>query len=372
MNIKGKRDVGVDLLRILLALMVVSLHFIANETGHVAAEVNKPPFTYIIRFLGALCYPAVNTYILISGYYSYKQGKPFSAILLSLWKIWICLLFYSVVGYMVIIGIKHDEFEFTTILSRFFPLTRGVWWFMTNYFVLMLMSPLINTILNAYSRKDNVSILCFSILICSILPFFVKWNDVIGLSNGYSLVWFVVLYYTGALLQKSKEYVICKVLDGMKGKFVKLLGLYIFLSFSFYLINYVLNSISWTEDYSVAMYNSLVVYFQALILFLAFKCLNIGNEILSRVIVSLAGLSMAVYIFHCQEDISDFIWQYLKPGKYANDFKIIPVYLITVLSIYIISIIIEAIRRKLFSFLKIEKFITENRLMLVAKRYMNY
>lgn len=339
------RDCGVDLLKIFLALMVVGLHFNARATGGVAVAVSEPPFTYLVSFMVALCYPAVNTYVLISGYYSYKQKKTYVDIMYSLVKLWLCLVSYSVVGYVIMTIVNDNHFSFINLLQRFFPLSRGVWWFMTNYFVMMLLSPMINIVIDSHSLRGNILILLVQLIVCSVIPFFLKWEDMIGVHYGYSIVWFVVLYYTGAMLRFvkkpfSRELLFC---------------IFLLLTVSFIIINWIFGSLSFLKGYHVSMYNSLVVYFQAIFLFMTFVGLKIKFSKLRSAIISFSSLSLAVYIFHCQEDIGNFIWETLKPAYFANSWIVIPLFVLTVLGIYFISILIELIRKKIGNFMNIER-----------------
>ena len=71
------RNVSVDVLRILLALMVVTIHIGAPATGHVLNSISWTPtklFAYIVHYASI---PAVNVYILISGYFSYSQNHDY-------------------------------------------------------------------------------------------------------------------------------------------------------------------------------------------------------------------------------------------------------------------------------------------------------
>lgn len=345
-----KRDIGVDLLRILLALMVVGIHFNARATGGVAVAVSESPFNYIVTLMVALCYPAVNTYVIISGYYSYKLKKNWGGVLRSLIKLWFCLLFFSIFGYIIVAILDYRSFSIADFIYRFLPLSRGVWWFMSHYTVLMLLSPMINIVIDSYSNKQNIIVVLVALLICSVIPFFLKWQDTIGLNNGYGVLWFIVLYYTGAVLNIN--------LNALKQNSMFYLCCFVGITALFIIINSFLGHINLLNGYHVSMYNSLIVYLQAITLFVAFKKITFKNRNLSKIIAFLSGLSLAVYIFHCQEDISPFIWTLLQPSKLANSWNIIPLFIVTVIGVYILSISIEFVREKFFAQLE-NRFINQ-------------
>lgn len=88
------RNIGLDILRILLALMVIAIHFNAPATGHVALAVTGKMKLLVLPMV-AFCYPAVNTYVLISGFFSYKNKRSYDKILNSLIRLWLCLEYVS-------------------------------------------------------------------------------------------------------------------------------------------------------------------------------------------------------------------------------------------------------------------------------------
>lgn len=347
---KTKRDIGIDLLRILLALMVIAIHFNAPGTGHVALSSTSSPVRYLVSIVVALTYPAVNTYVLISGYYSYKNRKSYQQIVNGLIKLWICLVFFSVGGYIGVTIFNNEGISLMTIIERCFPLSRGEWWFMSDYFIMMLLSPLINVVLDALGRKETIVLVLISLMFCSIIPFFLKWDDAIGINNGYSLLWFLVMYITGASVSMASEK---RILNTSK-PYLFFLG-YLACSAILIALNGLLSIIPLLKGYHFWMYNSIIVYFQAVLLFSAFKDIKIERKWINKSIYFLSGLSLAAYIFHCQEDIGHFIWSNLRPDLSANSVSIIPLFFITVVGIYFVSITIEYIRRSLLAVGNIEK-----------------
>lgn len=340
--------------------MVVTIHFNAPGTGQVYMHCTTQPLSTLISLVVALTYPAVNTYVLISGYYSFKSPKSYRKIVSSLVRLWLCLAFFSIFGYLIISLINNQPISFTVLLTRFFPLTRSVWWYMSVYFVLMLISPCINKVISSFSKQENLFALLVMLIICSVLPFFVNWKDAIGTNYGYCLVWFVVLYFTGAL--------ICLYTTTNNSHFfVKGITVYFLLSLLFVGLNFLFNRISFTQGNTVSMYNSLIVYGQAIALFVSFKSLKISNKVFGKVIVFFAGLSLAVYVFHCQEDISKFIWPYIHPSSYANTYSIISIYIVTLLGLYFIAVFVEFIRVRIFNLLRLNRGV-ENCLLFVIDK----
>ena len=341
----NERNIGLDILRILLALMVISIHLIWGDKalGN-AAYAGDVDFFFVPFF--ALCYPAVNTYVLISGYFSYAKKKTMSQILRSLLRLWLCLVFAQLLGYALVLTTQFESFSIMNLIKHFFPLTRGVWWYMSVYFVLMLISPALNGVLDQLSGRSYLIMMVVALIICSIIPFFTKFASPLGLNQGSGgLLWFIVLYLTGGGIYKYlSEYP--KFNQKRLGLFA--LGGYLVLSLILSLSSRFMVRIG-LEGYSFYSYNSIIVYGQAVMLFLAFRQVNINSIRVSRTISIIAGLSLAAYIYHCQEDVIEHFYQYLRPFNYAEGARLVLLFLAFVIGIYLTSIAIEYLRRKFFS-----------------------
>lgn len=343
-----ERDSGIDLFRIILAVMVILIHINAPATGNVYSNVGWLPMKFLVYGTMALIYPAVNCYVLISGFYSFRNNRGIRDVFRSLLRLWTCLLFFSLLGYIVALLTGYQAFSIKELIARFFPLTTGEWWFMTNYFVMMLLSPALNRFIFKLDRDAFFKYMALALLICSILPFFVKYNDVLGLLNGSGLIWFVVLYLTGAGIYK---FYFKEIHEGYAMRFTKskFLLVYAVLSISLVAFGMLFGKVPFLNGYTFSMYNSPIVYLQAVCLFFIFKAITVKERISLRVITALSGLSLASYIFHCQPDIGLIIWKMSEPSKYANSIMLIPLACCIVLEVYFTAVGIEYIRKKLVS-----------------------
>lgn len=363
MDIAKQRNIGLDILRVLLALMVIAIHFNAPATGQVHKYVSGE-MRYLVYPIISLCYPAVNVYVLISGYFGYFKKKPFMNVLASLFRLWICLLFFSFLGYLLALSFYKESFSILVLVKHLFPLSRGVWWFMTVYFVMMLLSPILNIVIDKQSKKEYITMMLLALLICSIIPFFLKFESIIGLNMGYGLIWFIVLYLTGGGIAK---YYLNEKEKNNKSVWNAMFG---YLAFTFYLlVSHSLYKIVGMGDYTSSMYNSVIVYGQSVSLFIMFWNIDIKNYKFSRLISFMAGLSMAAYIFHCQEDVERMLWQLTEPYKYANTLHLVPLFFYTIFGVYFLSVVIEYLRKVLFSIGNFEDIILAS---FLQKTYVFY
>ena len=331
MNDKNLRRYGLDVLRILLAFMVITLHINAGATGKVLSYSTEFPWNIIVGGVTTLCYPAVNCYVLICGFFSWNKND----VKKKLFRLWLSLLFFSILGYMIVCIALNKMFNITELIKRFFPLIRGEWWYMVDYFALVLLLPAINKMIECLSKNQHKKLNILCLILFSVLPMFNKWEDQFGVNYGYGLLWFIALYIIGAYLGKysSFERLNLKVIKSRP--FSSFAILYFFVSFLIMLIGKILGMIG--VDFYLNPYNSIFSLIQSLCLFLAFLNLDLKNRLIVTAVKYVAPLSFASYLFHCQEDIDVYIWQLIKPWEYTNNKSIIVVWIAIVIAVFTTS-----------------------------------
>lgn len=194
---ENKRTVGLDLYRILLAIMVVVVHSCTESTGGALknVQVNTGPY-FIGWILFAIAIPAVNSYALLSGYLSFGHKHSYRKII----NIWLELLFYSVS--ITIIAAGFISLGWKNILLSFAPLTSGAWWYISAYIITSLIMPALDRVVREStweSYKKGTAVLfvliCVGNAIC-------LHKDIWLLNDGYSPFWISFLYVIGAGIKK--------------------------------------------------------------------------------------------------------------------------------------------------------------------------
>lgn len=344
--------------------MVIALHFNGRSTGAVITSVSVWRFKIFVWGIEALSYPAVNCYILISGYYSFKNDNNLFECIRNLVKLWLVILSYSIFGYLITMILTGSPINAVEMLKRFFPLTRGNWWFMSNYFPLIFLSPLLNKLVRQLEKNQIKLLLLFSIVTCSILPFFTRWAESLGINNGYSLIWFIVLYITGAYLQRFYT--------KYNFKPAKFFTLYLGCAALLIATSFIFGRVAITRGMHLLVYSSIIVYLQSIFLFITFISVGLPRFFNKGIWVSLSKLSIASYLFHCQEDIEKLIWTRLKPWEYANTYVIVTLFFGTILVLYLISITFESVRVKLGKIKNIENCLVNTLSSTIIRILKNY
>lgn len=358
---KNSRNYGIDVLRIMLAFMVLTIHCYAGGTGQVLKYATETPWRWIANGICLLCYPAVNCYVLISAFFAYKRSKGITQTVEGLIKLWFAVLFYSVLGY-VGVSILTGNFSLLDLVKRFFPISRGTWWFFTVYFVITLCSPYLIRLADSISHREYIILMGILLMSCSVIPAFVNWEGQLGTNYGYSLLWFAVLFLSGIYFSKYKYIENRKSLKVFFTCIVAYVGLSIFS----YFVTAVFRKIG--IAFPMSHYNCINVYAQAVILVWGFMHLPVKVKY-AKVIGKISALSLAAYLLHCQEDIDAVLWSSLKLWNYANSVYIIPILIATVSAVFLCSIVIERIRLICVGKIGVEEKITK-RLIELSKKLL--
>ncbi|MER2000961.1 MAG: acyltransferase family protein [Lysinibacillus sp.] len=289
-----QRDYAIDLLRIISMLMVPVVHII-GQGGILGAAV---PFSIQYEsawMLMSFVLVAVNCFILITGYVYYgKETKYY-----RLATLWIEVLFYSIIILLLFYFMFPTELGFEDIWKNIIPTfyTKGQfsrYWFFTAYVGMFLISPFVNIALKQFDKKQDLAAFLSLFIIFSLLPTILNQDMAFNLNQGYSVLWFVVLYYTGGLIHKYNIF--------KKLKSNKWLLIYILCSLISCLIRYILESLGLIETgfglYSFNCYLSPLYFIGGIALFCVFKNIKITKSFSISMIKFFAPVCFGVYLIH--------------------------------------------------------------------------
>ncbi len=286
---KNDRNIGIELLRIISMIMIVTLH--CFNVGGILDNVI--PFSlnyYISNFIFVAVFGAVNLYALTTGYLCIKSKHRYTRIV----NLWIEVIFYSVLITFLFYLIPGYDVNKSNLLFCFFPLLNNRYWYFTAYFLLFLLIPFINKgLLNIDKRyfKKMLFFLFFmtSIIqfICSGIGFFTL--DTYYLNSGISFLWIFIVYIFGAYIRlyginNSKNirnlfvYVVCTIAT--------------FLCFVIKgLISYRINLFS---DFQIVTYSFPFIFIGSLFLFKFFINLRISKG--RKFIAKVSSVTFSVYL----------------------------------------------------------------------------
>ena len=331
--IKIKRESNFELLRIISMFMIVVLHVLNHGGIYKSTNIYSNDFI-IVNLIESLSIVGVNCFVLISGYFGINSRFSFRKCM----KIYIQVIFYSIIiNYFAFVRgvIPLDKY---TIIKMIFPITTKVWWFITVYIVLYLLSPYINKLIKSLKFEEIHKLIVILFIILIILSSLVIIPNPIDNSGGYSLYNFIYLYIIGAYI---KLYYDNKNFD-KKITF----GVYLLLVVLLSTFNVCISRFK-GADLTIYQYNFLPIFFSSISLFLFFKEIKIS----SKVINFISSLTFGVYLFHDNPIIRQNIYNFFEIEGKLSGGKLILYIAFVAISIYTISSIIELLRKLLFKFI---------------------
>ena len=328
MEEKNKRNSNHELLRILATLMVLGLHYLKGIVGGGGLDpLNTSSINFLIsEVLESLCIPAVNIFILITGYYSYQSNKIKINRAVELYLI---TIFYGIV-FLVLNGTVTVR----NLIYSIVPFLKGEAWFVETYIILLLIIPFLNKIVNNISKKGMAYGIAIQLVLFSFWPTFLPSSPV--LDGGYGITNFILLYFIGAFIGKYSIRVNKWILI-----FVEVICVILMSK----------NNIWWS-------YCSLFCISSATAIFLLFTDIKSFNN---KIINYIAGYCFSVYIIHSDPNIVIFWYRTLiRTDLFWKSEWFIMHFFLSILLLFGICIMIDIIRKLVFKY-TIYIFLKRNR-----------
>lgn len=343
------RQSNIELLRCILMLMVVVLHYNNAEMGggFLYAEGNN---LVLLKFFEAICVCAVNCFVLISAYFLSDTDK-------RTWKKPIRLLAmvsgYKLLCYVIAVMLGYQEFGLYGLISNLIPNN----WFIILFCVMYIISGYMNGVFEQLEKKRLEEFIVFSIGVFVLYPTileaaaarFLGTTELAGFGtvtmfgscSGYTIVNFMLLYLIGGYLKRYWK------IPGEKKEKRK----YGRLFFGFFVCSVLLDFLMsfCTETYT--SYSNIFVLAEAVTLFMTFLHINIKCNM---GINCMAKSAFGIYLLHtCPLFIVNF-WGRFDFQKYCNRewYVLLMHLLISVLVMYFVCMIIDMLCRQLLSWIE--------------------
>lgn len=350
---KKTRAANLDLLRIVSMLLIVFLHSIDHSGVLENTENCGLGMQFYVRFTYALCMVCVNIYVMLSGYFMVNSKFRMQKLV----TLWMEAAFYAFVLKLVFILTGAETFSPVSLVSCFFPILTGRYWFLTIYVGMYLLSPFINILIHAMNKRQcgllNVALFLIMSVWVSIHPAIAGMNS----GGGWGLAWFVVLYLAAAWLRLyySPNYKPVKWFAVFLAIPFMMAAMYIVFAGEVGIsVPYVLFTIvkHWFR------YDSVPVYLMTMGLFIGFLNVRISGEKCSSAIVRIAPLTLGVYLIHAHANVSPWSWEVLNlPPKMGT--ALFPVVQIaSVIGIFAVCTLIDMLRSATIGKLERSKVLT--------------
>lgn len=185
----SQRVFGMDLLRVMAMLMVVMLHVLFHG-GVINATPRHSVRGMLLWLFWAENYCAVDLFVLASGWLlAAKRFHPARILTLGV------QVYFTSLAIRIVAGLcYHVSLRWNSFFSDY--------WFWNSYFILVLLSPIVNAGLQALLTQWSRTRL-WALLV--VLAFLMTGLPVRGIDNGYGPLWLLVPYLAGATVRMTSN-----------------------------------------------------------------------------------------------------------------------------------------------------------------------
>lgn len=355
-EITHNRFVAIDLFKILSMLMVVVLHVLG--AGGINGSVSvKSANWYLFGGFETICIVAVNCFALTTGFI--YVGKKIR--IKNIFSLYLQVLFYSIVIASVCFIFKLSGFSVRELINYLFPILSGRYWYFSAYFVLFLIMPLLNLVLEKMDKNFLFVFLIGMVVFFGVFAFYgsIEFGDVFKISSGCSFEWLAICYLIGGAVRKYQLFNLFKARVWLLLYFLSTV-----LSFCVGLLLFELGKFK-TSPF-VGHYNFVFNILSSIFLLMFFARFDIKSN---KFVSYLAKTTFGVYLFHEHILLKNLviIGQFAFIAKFSPFVAIVAV-LGCVLLIYIVGTIVETFRQIIFKALRLNK-LSQKIDDLVVKKY---
>ena len=379
-NLQREKNYGLELLRILAAVLVLQLHILGNggiypNTGASIATAKFATNYAVSWTLETAAYGAVDLFALISGFVGLYSGFK-----VKRWmRLWVLCVFWGVVFFLIFDhGVAFIQWFNNLLLNmglnvgptveRVIPTAKDYrdviftvgtkqFWYFNMYTLLFILIPLLNAGLQKLDKKQ-LALLSFMLFLAASVHKTAFNRDLFVMSNGYSAIWLIILYVVGATVKKYCD-------DGFRpNKWLCVLGYLvctgISAGFKFW-FEWLFSKhpdVTKLKDYSNALigYTSPSIVIGSVLLLFVFMQLTVRTKVGRKITMTFSSASFGIYIIQVTSPFWNhylflrfYRYAYLPPGEMLLSFYA------TLLILYLFLAALEIARIYLFRYSRLAR-----------------
>lgn len=346
------RETNIELFRIIAMFMVVVTHSIQHSYLLENSQISNINFIIVdfTKILTGICNAC---FIIISGYYMVNSKFKLQKVL----SLWGKTIFYSIILYVIYnLVISKNSY----VYESFFPITLGHYWFITAYISLCFIAPLLNYFVKKLTKSQfKYLIIVITILYGIIGPFF---NPSYIFEGGFANI--IYIYLIGAYIRlhvtikKEKQYYLLKYIIIILA--TAILSIMLSIYCSKINDNDPMFKIVYTFKDGLHKVSNIFLVLATINLFLKFKTTTINSKIISKLITFISPSVFSIYIIHENICNRNYIWNsIIKLNKYIDSNTLILHIIIASMCVFLISLIIDLIRRGMYYSIKQIPYVKE-------------
>jgi surface polysaccharide O-acyltransferase-like enzyme len=341
---KSARNSSFEVMRLLAMFMIVYEHCmqaVSLYTDNVLSKLDN--ISWLCESF-TIC--SVNLFFLLTGYFatsrSFKVGKTA--------HMWGKTIFYSLVIYLLATAVGAESFTIKNVVSYACPIFTRKYWFMQAYIVLIILSPYIMTAVEQLTMKKHLTLICILLVFFSLHQTFIPVARTLDTTQGYGIIWAIVLLIVGNFINKWGNVAIEKIPT------VSFLAGYVFIACCIFASNVVIIKFGIAKGvesrHNFYTYNSVTVLAESLCLFCFFVKLSMKGWS-SRIVNKISASALAVYLIAAHPLLMESTWsRFFNMGKYTENpgvyFALAAVLSVVVMAVCIaIDMVVEFVIRKI-------------------------
>lgn len=362
-----KRDSKYELLRIVAMFLIVLHHSIIHGALNVSVSdiVNNPINAELLTILESGGKIGVFFFVLITGYFMIYSHISLKKLI----KLWLPIFFWSVICAFFVPIFTNTSVQPTIIIKSVFPISFNQYWFMTAYFFMYLLIPVLNKIV--MSLNNNLKRITFIflglILIFSSIGSTTDFTTLFGEDAGSMLMNFCIVYCWGALIRINKEAISKSILSSKK-MLLSIIMTYIIIVQLLFGVLYKTESILiWKliKQFIIGPWTLFIVVIACCI----FIQINGMQLRYSKYINLIATTTFGIYLISDNNNVRSVLWNNIFHTQYILNKPYAVLYVIGIsILVFIICSILEYIRKLIFS--NFENKIG-NKLLNIQDRFIN-
>lgn len=352
-GVKKRKLVNFEFMRIISMLMIIVWHIIVH--GGLDGVIDN--YGRVFDVILSITIVHVNSFILLMGYFQYKNKFKFNKVLDLLGTSW----FYRIFIILVFILIFKETLTAGFLFLSLVPIDmNNNYWFINVYVLVYALSPFFNILIKKMNKKQHLALLILLFFCFSLLPL-ISGNSIFS-NDGHAPIQMIFMYFIGAYLGK---YDILK--KGVFSKYSK--NKKVVVCIIFFFICAILNlglikigAMMQTVNGSILQIfgNSIVadrlnygnpfVIIQTISYFMIFKNLTFKEGKFSNLILKISPYCLGVYLITENLLIKERMYDFLKLNVTHFTYNVnffIWMFLMTIL-IFVLCILFEMIRSFIF------------------------
>lgn len=362
------RESQFELMRIISMLFIVLYHILVH--GKILEHATGS-MSLFLAFIESIILVHVNSFVLVSGYFQCKGKLKLGKAI----KINNMTWFYKVVMMLVLVATSLiAKPDLLIRLHTYLPIDYGTYWFINSYLILYLISPILNKVILTASKKSLQKVILTLFIIISVLSTVTR-DAFYNTLTGRSLCTFILLYFIGAYIRIYPiDYSYFMKPFSNSAKRLIYFSIYLFATImsTFCWLGYtylqplgtLANEVGSILGFNHASYASPIVIIQTIGYFLFFSTFNFKNKIINKV----SSSTLAVYLISENIFLREVIYDKIGLTKINSvTISLILEILIATIIIFIICILVEILREKIFRLIYNSKIAKKNRVF-----YRNY